>query len=180
MVTKTDNTYFADKVLLRINNLPKGKCISVLDCFGGMGRTWKAVSGISDKKIVRTPIDQRNDLKHFHLHGDNVKVMAGMDLKSFQVIDLDAYGLPVDQLQVLFNQKYTGIVFVTFIQSMMGRLSKKMLIDIGFSDDMIKKSPTLCSRGGFNYFLQWLSINGVTKIRHRSKNRKHYVAFQLC
>lgn len=176
MATKTDNHYLADKVELRMRHIPP-RDVRVLDCYGGHGKVWALVKEKTSIDINRTAIDQRDDLKTFHLHGDNVKVMAGMDLSKFNVIDLDAYGVPYEQLKVVFNSGYSGVVFVTFIQTMQGSMPHGMLRDIGISSVMVKKCPSMFGKHGWAYFKEWLSLRGVSEIYHRSKNRKHYFAF---
>lgn len=174
---KTDNSYLADKVGLRLAHLPKAKIITVLDCFAGTGRVWKAVKRRSKKDIRILAMEKREI--GFRLPGDNLAWLAEMDLSRFDVIDLDAYGVPYDQLSLLFQRGYRGVVYVTFIQSMWGRMPKGLLHDIGFSDAIIEKAPALCNVRGFQYFMEWLASKGVEKIYRRSHARKHYFCFTL-
>jgi hypothetical protein len=175
---KTDNDFIRDKMDLRVAHLPDGD-ITVLDCFSGKGMIWRGVQKITGRKISTLPIDIRNDLTSFHLDGHNQQFMMTMDLSRFNVIDLDAYGVPHEQLQILFDRKYSGTVFVTFIQSFYGKMPLAILRGVGFIDEMIEKSPTLFGRRGWDYFRQWLAANGVTRIHHRSHHRKHYLCFML-
>ena len=174
---KTDNHYLKDKIMLRasfIGDEPH----NVLDCFGGRGEVWAGVDIVTGKRHGRLPIDIREDVG-FHLHGDNTSYLESLELSRFTVIDLDAYGVPYEQLKTVFKRRYKGIVFVTFIQTMMGQLPYGLLEDVGFSREMIQKTPTLFGRRGWEYFLQWLALNGVKRIEHRSKGRKHYLGFVL-
>jgi hypothetical protein len=175
---KTDNHYTQDKVLLRCSHLPEGD-IRVLDCFGGKGVIWDKIRKKTEKKISRVAIDIRKDLNTPHLHGDNLKYLLAMDLNKFNAIDLDAYGTPVKQLEILFARNYTGQVYATFIQTMYGGLPTSMLTSIGFTETMVKKSPSLLYKRGWEYFLQWLALQGVTEVHHRSRDRKHYMAFRI-
>lgn len=173
---KTANSYLAAKVHLRASLLPS-KPVSILDCFAGDGTVWAGVfrlTGRMDDK--RLPIDIRDDIG-FHLPGDNLGWLKSIDLSRFSVVDLDAYGVPVTQLDVIFERQFRGIVFVTFIQSLYGQIPHKMLLDIGFSGAQIEKSPTLFGRRGWEYFLQWLALRGVREVTHVSLRRKHYLAF---
>lgn len=176
---KTDNHYTGDKVALRVIHSPwkEGETLRVLDAFGGKGIVWKAVERKTGLKISRAAIDQRSDISTFHLHGENTKVMAGLDLNTFDVIDLDAYGVPVAQLQQIFSARFKGVVFVTAIQTLQGGLPKRMLMDIGFPESVTKKCPTLPARHGWVLLKEWLALNGVKKVHHRSLNRKHYFTF---
>lgn len=175
---KTDNDYLRDKVDLRAEHLPAGD-IRVLDCFSGKGIVWRAVQKLSGREIQTLPIDIRDDLTAFHLDGRNQEFLNTLNLDKFNVIDLDAYGVPHEQLRILFDRGYVGTVFVTFIQTLFGMIPKSVLQDVGFSDAMIAKCPTICCKRGWDYFKQWLALNGVTSIVHRSHSRKHYLCFVL-
>lgn len=173
---KTDNSYLADKVGLRVKHLPKGS-ITVLDCFAGSGRIWRAVRRRTDREIRILAMDKKN--LGLLMPGDNLAWLSSMDLSRFNVVDLDAYGVPYDQLKILFERGYTGTVFVTFIQSIWGQMPKGLMIDVGFTEEMIQKAPSLCNARGWEYLLEWLAARGVEKIWHRHHSRKHYFGFTL-
>jgi len=175
-MAQTDNSYLADKAALRAGHLPESDEISVLDCYGGSGKVWKAVGRLVEKNIRVLPIEIK-DYGWFHLPGDNMKYLGSMDLSKFNVIDMDAYGIPYEQLKEIFDRGYKGTVFVTFIQSIFGSVNHEMLIDVGFTKDQIKKIPTLFGKRGWEYFLEWLGLHGVEKIWHRCHARKHYIGF---
>lgn len=175
---KTDNSYLADKVGLRAGNLPAGKIITVLDCFAGSGRIWRAVKRRHPGKDIRVlAMDKKNI--GFHLPGDNLAWLKSMDLSRFNVIDLDAYGVPYEQLKIILGRGYTGTVFVTFIQTIFGQMPKGLLIDIGFTDAMIYKAPALLNARGFDHFIEWLAGYGVKSIIRRDHAKKHYICFSL-
>jgi len=176
-MVQTNNSFLADKVALRAAHLPDGK-IRVLDCYGGEEKIWKAVRKITGKKIISLPIDTKEyNETSFYLSGDNRAYLQSINLKNFDVIDLDAYGVPFDQLEMIFKSEFNGVVFVTFIQSIMGQLPLALLRSVGFTDEMIKKCPTLFGKSGWKYFLEYLSLRGIKKIWHRSHARKHYIGF---
>jgi hypothetical protein len=173
---KTDNSYMADKVYLRLGHLPDKGIVSVLDCYSGSGIIWRGVARLTQKKIRRIPMDEKDDVG-FHLPGDNLKYLKTMELGTFDVIDLDAYGIPYEQMKLIREKNYQGVVFVTFIQSMYGGVPTGLLCDIGFTKEMINKTPALFNRRGWDYFLQWLGGWGITEIYHRTHARKHYLYF---
>lgn len=178
--TKTDNSFFETKVKLRIDNLPADGDIVVLDCFSGSGKIWNRIKQeLQNRNISVLGIDQKNQ-SGIYLRGDNRKFLESLDLSRFDVIDCDSYGVPYKQLKTLFRKQTRSdvIIFVTFIQSIFGRLPCRMLSDIGYSPAMIRKCPSLFNRHGFAKFKLWLSLRGVEQIKHYSTGQKHYLCFE--
>jgi len=174
---KTNNSYLGNKIELRARNIPENVC--VLDCYGGEGLIWKGVKQKTGKNIKRIGIDKTDYNVGFYLPGYNLQYLRTIDLSKFTVIDLDAYGIPYEQLKILFERKYKGTVFVTFIQSLYGQIPFGLLEEIGFTEKMVRKTPTLFGKRGWQYFLEFLALNGVRSIRHRSHGKKHYLKFEL-
>lgn len=175
---KTNNSYLGNKVDLRINHLPNGD-LSVLDCYGGAGKIWVAIERETGRLIRYLPIDKLDCGVGLFLPGDNLVYLASLDLSRFNVVDLDAYGVPYHQLEALFDKGFTGRVFVTMNQTVVGALPHDMLVQIGFSKAIIQASPALCFRNGWRHFLDYLATRGVRQVVHRSKARKHYLTFML-
>ena len=182
-LVKTDNSYFEDKVIMRLKHLPEVEKIRVLDAFGGEGRVWNKVRELSGRNIQTMRIDRKADRKGTYLKGDNIKYLASMDFSKFDVIDLDAYGVPFEQLEYLFKaareNKISAYVFVTFIQTAYGRLPYSLLRALGYSDAMFKKIPSLFNKDGFVKFQKYLSYQGLTEIYVRSKGGKYYIFFKI-
>ena len=88
------------KVTLRLNHLPEKKEITVLDAFAGKGTIWNMVQKRTDKKIRTLAID-KNYYDNIDIVCNNLKVLAGIDLGRFDIVDLDAYGIPFAQMQLL-------------------------------------------------------------------------------
>lgn len=151
----------------------------VLDAFGGRGLVWAAVQREVRRPVDRVAIDKRRDIWDFHFHGDNERVLAAMDLATFDVVDLDAYGVPADQIMEVARQGYRGVVFATFIQSMTGRMPDHILRDVGVPEGALKAAPSLLARRGFDFFCEWLHLIGVREIVVRSHKRKHYMMFRI-
>ena len=180
---QTDNSHFEVKVKLRQDNLPAGTC-RVLDCYGGMGRIWTTIKKRNPKrKIEVLRIDKKKDRGGCYLVGDNRKFLAALDPGQFDVIDLDAYGIPYKPIVWLFERSHghPQTIFATFIQSLFGALPAGFLGDLGYSRAMVKKCPSLFYRDGFEKLKQFLAVNGVERIKHYSdhSNRKHYLCFEL-
>ena len=176
---QTDNSYLADKIALRLNNIPQKEALNICDAFAGKGTIWANIKKKYDGKINITRFDKEAKSEDFSFIGNNVKFLTAMDLKNFDVIDLDAYGLPYEQLKIIFDKNFKGIVFVTFIQTRMGTLPIEFLIDLGYTKKMIEKCPTLFGKKGFEKVTLWLALHGVKKIKCRQHARKNYLAFNL-
>lgn len=108
-----------------------------------------------------------------------------MPLERYDVIDLDAYGIPFLQLETILKYlssttaDYKVVIYVTFIQSFFGRMVEKILYELGYSKNMIKKIPTLFSRNAFEKICDYLSMYQVQKIKYRCSGRKYYFCFSL-
>jgi hypothetical protein len=176
-IKKTDNSYLADKIHLRANHLPDGE-VRVLDAYAGSGKIWRGVAHVSQRKIRRLAIDTRDEFG-FHLPGNNLAYMESLDLSRFNAVDLDAYGIPYQQLKQVLSSGFQGWVYVTFIQSVFGALPADFLVACGFSEEMVSKCPTLFYKQGWEYFKGWLAANGISRIFHRTINRKHYLALEI-
>lgn len=130
---QTDNSFFIDKVNLRLRHLPGKQSIRVLDAYGGDGRIWNKIKTMTDKKIEVLRIDHKDTSRGVYLKGDNVKYLKSLDLVKYDVIDLDAYGVPYTQLEAVFDclsgkiYNHEIICYVTFIQTMLGSLPRKLL-----------------------------------------------------
>lgn len=175
---KTDNSYLADKVALRAGHLPPGD-VTVLDCFAGRGLVWGGVVRLTGRRILRLPIDIKNEGVGFHLPGDNRGYLWSLDLSRFNVIDLDAYGVPYAQLEILFARHYRGTVFCTMISNVMGVLPYGMLFALGYTRAMVEKSPVIFGRAGYEKFKRYLAARGVRHIWERTHARKAYLGFEL-
>lgn len=180
-IKKRDNHFTGDKVALRLHHAPwpDTRPLKVLDVYGGHGLIWRAIARKTGRTIDRISIDNRPDLLAFHAHGDSPTVMAGMALDGFDVIDIDGYGIPLQPLKQVVATHFRGMVFLTMIQTVKGIMPFALGQDLGFPDAVATKCPTMLGRRGFQYFKEWLALHGVTSIDHRSKNRKHYLAFRL-
>ena len=176
--TNNDPAMLNAKINLRAASMPDKKEIRVLEAFGGEGVLWSRVKKlVPDKNIKILSID-KNQYNRVQ-QGDNIKYMAGMDLSHFDIIDLDAWGTPVNQLEILFQQHYKGIVHCTFIQSMYGGLPKALLYANGYTDKMLAKISTIFVKDGLTKFYNYLYKRGVRHLTIVTHNRKNYLYFIL-
>ncbi len=175
---QTDNSFLNDKVFLRLKSLPDINELHVLNAFGGDNLIWNKIKKLTNKKIHVLCIDTK-DKSHVQLKGDNIKYIAGMDLNKFDIIDLDAYGVPFKQLETIFKSGWHGLIYFTFIQSGMGQLNISMLNYLGFTNVMINKCKSLFNINGFDKFKSYLSLKGISNIYYINYERKYYGYFNI-
>lgn len=166
---QTDNSNLLSKREIRKHSLKGIDQPRILECFAGNSNLWRTKT---------TKIDKKRGLKGIYLCGDNIKFLMNMDLSRFDIIDLDAYGIPFNQLEIIFKRKFKGIVHVTFIQSMMGIIKHKLLEKLGYTKNMILKCPTLFARNGVEKLFNYLFLNKIKKVYIISDNRKNYLYFK--
>lgn len=179
-IKKTDNSFLTDKIKIRINTLEKinKKTITILDAYAGDSVIWNNIKNIPEYKnklkIIKIEKEKKGGI---YLKGNNIKYLLSMNLNKFDLIDLDAYGIPYKQLKILFQKKYKGQIVITAIQSGLGGLPDELLIDLGYTKKMIKKCPTLFSKNGIEKLLNYLGNNGIKTANIISINRKNYLSF---
>ena len=175
----TDNSFFQEKVNLRLQAISGMESVRVLDCFAGTGKIWKAVKRKSSAKIFVLGIEKERGKNIDALPGSNLKYLASMNLSRFDVIDLDAYGILYDQLSLLFRRGYSGRVIVTAIQSGMGQLPTKLLFELGYSERMLKKTRSIFNRNGVEKLKKYLYLYGCQSITGYFIGRKNYFYFNI-
>jgi len=132
---KTDNAHTPSKVGLRVmavEMLGAPRRVSVLDAFHGHGQLWKLTAAELgeqwDVHIFRTDHQER---AAGTLKIDNARLLAVIDLTRFDVIDLDAYGWPTDQLRLVAERAPHALVLTTRIPGMYGRIPNVIIDDLG-------------------------------------------------
>jgi len=164
-------------------HLPDKPAFKVLDAFHGQGEIWKYIVARVNKKIEVIGIDTKPNPNEFVLFGDNKKFFPSISLEHYDVIDLDAYGVPFDQLEYIFDhdrrKKIHHKIFLTFIQSIYGRLPLGLLRKLGYSEKMVKKIPVLFDRNGIEKLKTYLALMGVQRIFIKSQGKKYYIFFEI-
>lgn len=174
--TDNDKKGFSYKVSIREKNIHNNT--NVLDAYSGMGFVWSSVKKLTKYNINIVEIDNRKDKKNPHLSGDNTKFLLSMNLNNFDAIDLDAYGMPIEQLDIVFKKKFKGTIFITYISSMAGKIPDKLLLELGYTKSMIKKAPSMFNRNPFEKLLAWLWIKEVKTVSYYNINRKYYICIK--
>lgn len=150
-MTQRDHTHHGLKLAVRLHALDLTAShdpVRVLDAFAGQGRLWRDVAARSHRRIHTTAVDTRPDAPPGTIRADNRKVMAGADLDSFDVVDLDAYGVPGDQLAAASTAR-TPVVVVTCIKSGQPAVPHRVLTALGMPREWMHTAPTAVSRLGW-------------------------------
>lgn len=149
---KTDNSFFEEKKALRqdvINLIAKDE-IRVLELYAGKSLMWNDLKKSNPQKnIIVFSIEKEKGKNPKALTGDNLKFLKNINLERFDVIDVDAYGYPFSQIEIIESRGFRGFVIVTAIQTLFGAVPKKMLKYSGINDEMIKKNT-------FTFFSKWV------------------------
>lgn len=146
-MTKKDNSELWKKLKLRevaVDAATGGEPPRVLDLFAGYGRLWKSVQtasyiGFEKNKKKKSP---------GVLNVDNLKVIKGLDLSEFDVIDCDAYGVPDSQLiELLSNGTMRAGTAVVYTCITDGRTPMPLcLADRVGMRAMCKESPSIAKK----------------------------------
>lgn len=145
--TENDPRAFAAKVSIRQQladmALEKRGAVRVLDAFAAEGRLWAEVSK-TRKLDMYTGIETR-DLGQgpAKLRGDSAKYISALMPAGYNIVDLDAFGYPVDQLRELQLCGYRGYAAITAISSGMGRIPNAVLNACGIPSGMAASCPSL-------------------------------------
>jgi tRNA G26 N,N-dimethylase Trm1 len=177
----TDNheEFFSVKVKIREMVYKQSTIKSILEVYGGNGLCWRQVSKNIGTKIKTTRIDKRQGLEGIYIVGDSLKVIAGLNLQTYDIIDIDAYGSPYDILEFLFKKKYKGFVICTDIVVSMGATANILMKQSGISKEMIKCCPSIYRKIRTELINNYLTKNGVKKINIFSQNDHNYYYFEL-
>lgn len=166
-MVKSDNSHQWRKTLVRlgaIRSINKSK-INVLDCYAGKGKTWDHVQKNTDAKINVVRIEKEQGKGRFALRGECERYLKKIDLSIFDIVDLDAYGSPSKQLQILFDRKYRGVVCVTGIMFSVNKGDDVLLRECGISQEIIEKIPvSMMPVKYFDMMKHFLAKNGVKKV----------------
>jgi len=177
---QTDNSYIDEKIGLRLEvlNLIKKKKVNILECYSGKGVLWDSVKNKTDKEISILKIDQKRISESGILIGDNRKYLKCLDLSKYDIIDLDAYGIPFEQLEIIFKKDYVGYIICTMIQTGMGNLNNGLLAILGFDKKIISQCRVFLSRIALEILCKYLYIRGIQNITGYFIERKRYFYFK--
>ena len=173
---KTDNDGAENKVKLRIEATSHLESIKVLDLFAGENKLWEKI------KTDRYYGVEKEKNKGKNLNADNMRVIGSLDLRNFNVIDCDSYGVPTNQIASIFKnetlQEGTVIIY-TAITNSMSRLNKEIIKHYNLTK-IYKKAQTLMNKKSHELFYGYLNYKGIKKVYMYEKKAnfiKHYGYF---
>jgi SAM-dependent methyltransferase len=151
------------KVALRwatIDTLALDRPARVLDAFAGHGRLWRAV-GRQVGALEVTGIDT-NPRTRAALHVDNRRVLPSLDLAAFDVVDLDAYGVPADQAALVAAGGYRGPLVWTCAGVLLGKLPRVLIEAEGIPWEWEQLAPAAVAacRDGDELVRRWCGFLG--------------------
>lgn len=178
---KTDNSYFEEKIKLRESLLPDGP-LKILDAYAGSGSIWKHIG--KKRGIARyTAIEKEKGKNPRAICLDNSKILPRLDLSDYNVIDLDAYGIPSSQLiSILENRtlKPQTAVYVTCITYAQGTIPHEIAKYINCTPTMFQKCRGLFKDSIFDAIKALLFKHGIKEIsyyEHKGSMHKLYIGF---
>lgn len=138
--TQTDNANIDSKIHLRMMAIEGLEKINVLDCFAGENRIWSRIPHDSYYGI-----ETKKGKGKKNLFADNLRVIPSLDLSKYNVIDIDSYGLPLDQILAIHKNKTLipgTVIIYTMITSKISAAHKSISKAYG-ADKMYAECPCL-------------------------------------
>ena len=180
---QNDNSHHAPKVQLRVDAILRLKKdrVRVLDAFAGEGLIWKSVQEqLPGVEFDILKIEKKPYAEPGVIAGDNRKVMPSLDLAEFDLIDLDAYGIPYEQLRLCAERAPGVPVAVTCIMSALTPMPVALLMAAQIPREWADKKRTgqiLFSRWREEWWDNYCAVLGYTSTtRHiyRDQMLKNY------
>lgn len=160
---ETDNGKLNLKLKLRKNAIQelvsKAALINVLDCYAGENVIWNNIHCDN-----YTGIELKKNKGNNNIHGNNLDIIPTLDLTQYNVIDLDAYGIPFPQMQLILPRIKKGtIVFYTCGTNKISNLTKEC-IEYYNLGEIYEKNRTLLNGHALELFYGMLYDYGVKEI----------------
>lgn len=137
--------------------------VRVLDAYHGDGAVWDEVRSRVDVPIVTVGVDLKPGKAGAVVRVDNRAALAGWDLDGFDVVDLDAYGWPHEQVAIVAERGFGGPVFVTRIAFAVGPVPAPVLEAVGIDPEWAKIAPGLFTSEADGLWLEYLGALGFRR-----------------
>lgn len=162
---KTDNSHLEAKVALRLEALRQlGRdSVHVVDAFAGTGLVWAEVRARTDVDVQTLSIDRKPYAGASVISADNRKVLGGLDYRGFDLVDLDAYGVPHEQLRLVAKAAPALPVLVTCILGNMSIPPGRVLDAAGIPEAWRRNAPqVLFARWKLEFWSAYAASLGYT------------------
>ena len=176
---QTDNSFVDIKIRLRKEATASIDGLRVLDCFAGENNMWRGFDMARYYGIETVKGKGKN------LHLNNLNAIKSLDLSDFNVIDLDAYGIPFLQVSEAAKNPTINmdtLIIYTATENSMSNLPAKAVRELGLQG-IYKVNKTMLNRQGLALFYEFLKMHGVNKVRYYEKSKGnrviHYGFFKL-
>lgn len=115
-IKKKHSSHFEEKIAIRLEAVKNLDQINVLDCFHASGDIWKRMEQyVSINKFLGIEKNKRLKSTKEVIHDNNLKVLKHINIDNYNVIDLDAYGSPLEQMEIIFKRsEKSKIIIYTF------------------------------------------------------------------
>ena len=176
--TKTDNKSIANKIFIRKEAIKHLKEVRVLDLFAGRNVLW---SNIKTDKYFGIDIATN---KGKNLNADTRQVFDSIDLREFNVIDCDSYGIAFDLYKKILtnlNIKKGTIILYTLITNEFTKIQNEAKKEFNFKH-FYDKAPSLFNARAIEFFYEMLANYGIKEVNYyaiRDKFDKHYGYFVI-
>lgn len=158
----TDNSSVSQKRYLRRRATSHLETLRVLDLFAGKGLLWR---DFATEKYVAVEIDESKNQNA--IHTDNRKLIPRIDLSKFNVIDLDSYGVPADQIKLIYDNKTLQdgtVIIYTCISNKVSTIPSTLARYASISRGLYEKAQTLFNGWSTELFFDYLASLGVDKV----------------
>lgn len=176
--TKTDNKSIGNKIFIRKQAIKNLSEVNVLDLFGGRNVLWKNIPTNRYYGIEK----EKN--KGLNLNADSHDMLQSLDLRKFNVIDVDSYGISFDIYKNLLTnpQVQNGAVIIyTAITNEFTKIQNAAKDEFGFRS-FYNKAPSLFNARAIEFFYEMLAKYDVKEVSYydiKDNFTKHYGYFRI-
>lgn len=176
--TKTDNKSIGNKIYIRKKAIADLTEVNVLDLFGWQNILWNNIPtnryyGVESKKD-----------KGQNLCADSHSIFASLDLRKFNIIDVDSYGISFDIYKYLLTSSHVQngtIIIYTAITNEFTKIQNAAKNEFGFRT-FYDKAPSLFNARAIEFFYELLAKYGVKEVSYyevKDNFTKHYGYFRI-
>lgn len=167
---KKKSSHFNEKIWIRQEALKNVEKANVLDCFHGQGKLWERLCSTENNIKTVTGIEiKKMESKFSVIRSDNMEVLKSSVLEKYNVFDLDSYGYPVKQMDILFKRlKTKAVIIYTMCYSSLAAIPQ----EINIAQNITKKCKTIMPRYTHDMYEYYLYKHGIQEYYEYSFNER--------